>query len=220
MLHRAVTFFAIVCTLSNAEPRRLLQAQFPASPSAPAGTVPIGGGGAVTPVMTFPPVIAFIPTGAAGGAGGPLQKLTCKDPCVTSANCPSECAQITKTIESPPNSFTLECSAMGSCAGSEIMLDYPAGGVKKFVNSIKVGAPYALYGSLVTINNNQAQGIKVVTIECQTTLGQGNCAMASFVFNNAWFGDLKCDEYIGCGDGCTVTSGGQPPVSCDSVSTT
>jgi len=216
MLHRAVTFFAIVCTLSNAEPRRLLQAQFPASPVAPAGTVPIGGGAALPPVQTFPPIVAFIPTGAAGGAGGPLQKLTCKDPCVTSANCPSECARITKTIESPPNSFTLECSAMGACAGSTIMIDYPAGGVKKFVNSIKVSAPYALYGSSVTINNQQTQGIKVVTIECDT----GNCAGASFVFNNAWFGDLKCDEYIGCGAGCFVESGGMPPVPCDSVSTT
>lgn len=215
MLHRAVTFFAIVCTLSNAEPRRLLQAQFPASPAAPAGTVPIGGG-AVLPVQTLPPIVAFIPTFAAGGTGGPLQKLTCKDPCVTSANCPSECARITKTIESPPNSFTLECSAMGACAGSTIMIDYPAGGVKKFVNSIKVSAPYALYGSSVTINNRQTQGIKVVTIECDV----GNCAGASFVFINAWFGDLKCDEYIGCGAGCFVESGGMAPVPCDSVSTT
>merc|ERR1740123_260167 len=51
----------------------------------------------------MPPIVAFIPTGAAGGAGGPLQKFVCKDPCVTSANCPSECARITKTIESPNN---------------------------------------------------------------------------------------------------------------------
>merc|ERR1711972_740466 len=150
----------------------------------------MGGGGAVDviPVAPSPPVIVFIPTNAAGVGAEPLEKLTCDEPCVTSANCLSECAQMTRTIVSPPDSFVLECSEMGACSGSTITFDYPQSGVAKFVNSIKASAPYALYGSTVTINNEQTLGIKVITIECD----KGYCAGATFVFNNAYFGDLKC----------------------------
>jgi hypothetical protein len=122
----------------------------------------------------------------------------------------------TTSVDNPPNNMVMECSAAGSCAASTYEFNWAAGGVMKFFNSIKVGAPYALYGSTITLNNNQAQSIKLITVECST----GHCAGASFVLNNAYIGDLKCDEYIGCGAGCTVSVDGAPAVACDSVSTT
>jgi len=122
----------------------------------------------------------------------------------------------TEEVANPPNNFVMECSAAGACAASTYTFNWAAGGVVKYMNSIKVSALYALYGSTITLNNQQAQSIKLITVEC----GTGNCAGASFVLNNAYIGDLKCDEYIGCGTGCTVSVDGQPAVACDSVSTT
>merc|ERR1712212_969870 len=111
----------------------------------------------------------------------------------------------------------------GSCAKSQFTFEYPVGGMITQLDSIKVGAPYALYGSTVTFDNKQAEGVKVIAIEC----GQGNCAGATFVFNNADYGDIKCAEMIdgGCGPRCFVEiqgSGGNPAtsVTCDQVSTT
>merc|ERR1712129_621211 len=47
----------------------------------------------------------------------------------------------------------------------------------------------------------------------------GFCAGVSFNFIGGSYGDIKCEEYGGCGAGCTVCMGGvcQP---CDNVSTT
>jgi len=192
--------------------RRLLQA-FPAQPAAPAAqpAQPVNP----VPVQTQPPIWAVIPTAGPNG-GGPINKIQCPDPCMTSVNCPSTCAMTSQAVENPPNNFVMECGAAGSCAASTFDFTWAAGGVMKFMNSIKVGAPYALYGSTITLNNQQAQSIKLITIECST----GNCAGATFVLNNAYVGDLKCDEYIGCGSGCTISVDGAPAVTCDSVSTT
>jgi len=145
-----------------------------------------------------------------------MTKISCPDPCMTSVNCPSTCAMTDQTVTNPPNNFVMECSAPGACAAANYEFTWAAGGVMKFFNSIKVGSPYGLYGSTITLNNQQAQSIKLITVECST----GHCAGASFVLNNAYIGDLKCDEYIGCGSGCTVSVDGAPAVTCDSVSTT
>lgn len=214
MLKSIVSIVAIFGSMSEADSsRRLLQA-FPASPAQPAVPAPPAGGSMI-PVETMPPIIAIIPTAGPNG-GGPLTKLQCKDPCMTTVNCPSTCAQTTQTVENPSNNFVMECSAAGACAASTFNFNWGVGGVMKFFNSIKVGAPYGLYGSTVVLNNQQAQSIKLITVEC----GTGNCAGATFVLNNAYIGDLKCDEYIGCGSGCTVSVDGAPAVTCDSVSTT
>jgi len=121
-----------------------------------------------------------------------------------------------RTIENPPNSFTMECQAPGSCAQSQFTFTY-SGGMTKFLESIKAGAPYALYGSTFTIDNTaRGQGLTVRTIEC----GHQLCAGATFRFLNADYGDIKCDEYAGCGSGCTVIMPPDMPVPCDQVSTT
>ena len=41
-----------------------------------------------------------------------------------------------------------------------------------------------------------------------------------FGFLNADYGDIKCDEYKGCGAGCMVEMPPSAPVPCDQVSTT
>jgi len=215
MMKSIVSMIAIFGSMSEADSsRRLLQA-FPASPAQPAAPAPPSGGSMI-PAEPVPPIIAIIPTPGPGQAAGPLAKIQCKDPCMTSVNCPSTCAMSTETVQNPANNFVMECSAAGACAASQFTFEWVAGGVTKFFNSIKVGAPYALYGSTITLDNKQAQSIKLITVEC----GTGNCAGATFVLNNAYIGDLKCDEYIGCGTGCMVSVDGAPAVTCDSVSTT
>jgi len=216
MIKSLVSIIAVLGSLaSGSEVRRLLQA-FPAQPAEPSTpSTPGTGGGSGLPVQTMPPIINIIPT-FPGPNGGPITKIQCPDPCTTSVNCPSTCAMTTEVVENPPNNFVMECSAPGSCAASSYTFNWEAGGVTKYMNSIKVGSAYALYGSTITLQNFQAQSIKLITIECST----GHCAQASFVLHNVYIGDLKCDEYIGCGSGCTVAVDGAAPVSCDSVSTT
>lgn len=215
MIKSLVSIIAILVSISQADSTRRLLQQFPASPAEPAVPASPAPPAAVTPVQTMPPIINIIPTAGPNG-GGAIAKITCSDPCMTSVNCPSTCAMTTQTVDNPPNSFVMECSAAGACAASTYEFTWAAGGVRKFFNSIKVGAPYALYGSTITLNNQQALAIKLITIECKA----GNCAGATFVLNNAYIGDLKCDEYVGCGGGCTVSVDGAPAVTCDSVSTT
>ena len=168
----------------------------------------------VTPTEPAMP-IPIIPL-PQGPGGGPLLELNCGDPCLNTANCPSACAQTIKTIENPPSSFTMECTASGSCAASQFTFAY-SGGVTTHLESIKAGAPYALYGSTFTVDNT-ARGTNLVVraIEC----GNGLCAGAIFRFLNADYGDIKCDEYSGCGAGCMVEMPPDAPVPCDQVSTT
>merc|ERR1711972_1241411 len=90
-------------------------------------------------------------------------------------------------------------------------------GVTRYMDSIKVSAPYALYGSTITFDNlARGEGLTVRTVEC----GQQNCAGATFVFLNADYEDIKCEEYQGCGAGCMVSMPPDAPISCDLVSTT
>ena len=141
--------------------------------------------------------------------------LKCGLPCTDSANCPSTCAQTMRTIENPPNSFTMECSATGACAQSEFTFSY-TGGMTTYFEGIKAGAPYALYGSTFTFDNyGRGTNLVVRSIECGSEL----CAGATFRFLNADYGDIKCDEYSGCGVGCTVHIPPDAPVPCDQVST-
>eukprot|EP01083_Nonionella_stella_P312573 1118537_1 len=167
------------------------------------------GGSAVHIPTTVPGVT--IPANA-----GPPANVVCNIPC-SNTNCPAEsCAAKITNYENPSNSFTMSCTARGSCAGSQININYGANGAIKFLESLVFSAEYAVYGATITINNQQTQeNVKVRTIEC----GTGNCAGASFVFIGADYGDLKCEEYGGCGAGCTVT---QHDVvkPCDTVSTT
>jgi len=168
----------------------------------------------IVPVATMVPVITAPLTPLP-----PITEKICNLPCTTAANCPSTCAQRIESIESPANSFTMECTAIGSCAQSKFTIVYPPnplGAPITELDSIKVGAAFALYGSTVTIESRQADAVKVIAIEC----GPGNCAGAKFVFVNADYGDIKCNEvqYGGCGQGCLVEFNGDPAVSCDLVS--
>lgn len=184
-------------------------------PDFPAVTPPAAN--PVTPVTPTEPMmpIPIIPV-PAGPGSGPLLELNCGDPCVNTANCPSSCAQTIRTINNPPNSFTMECVASGACAASQFTFEY-SGGMTTYLEGIKAGAPYALYGSTFTVDNT-ARGTNLVvrTIEC----GHGLCAGATFRFLNADFGDITCDEYAGCGAGCMVEMPPDMPVPCDQVSTT
>jgi len=210
----ALTFYAALSSGDSA--RRLLQ-QFAAVTNAPGAGSGAGagtGGAAVVPVPT-PMVIQIIPPPPAPGSGTPLS-LVCDLPCQDTANCPSGCAQQVRTISNPGNSFTMECSNRGSCAASQYSFVYE-GGMTRYMDSIQVSAPYALYGSTVTIDNTaRGTGMTVRAIEC----GQQNCAGATFRFLNADFGDIKCEEYNGCGAGCMVEMPPDAPVPCDQVSTT
>ena len=110
-------------------------------------------------------------------------------PCTNTANCQSPCAMGEFMIAAP----NMDCSAAGSCAASTF-------NVQGGMNSIKFGTAYAAYGS--TFNFQRG---KVIAIEC----GTGFCAGVTFNFmGGADVSDLKCDEYQGCGAGCTFCQGG------------
>jgi len=196
------------------------QAQFPAvdpvAPVAPAAPVdPVAPAAPVVP--QGPVVIPIIPPPATPGSGTPLS-LVCGLECTSTANCPSTCAQTVRTIDAPGNSFTMECTGMGSCAASQYTFDYAsAGALTRYFEGIQVGAAYALYGSTITFDNSaRGGGLTVRTIDCGQTL----CAGATFRFLNADFGDITCEEYSGCGAGCMVEMPPDAPVACDLVSTT
>ena len=104
----------------------------------------------------------------------------------------------------------MECTAYGSCAHSQININ-TAGTQLREIDSIKISGDYAAYKATITGTNVG----KVKTIEC----GAGLCEGANFVFVNSDYGDLKCEEYRGCGVGCTMTQHGVK-VPCDQVSTT
>jgi len=208
----ALSFYAALSSGDSA--RRLLQAAFPAQTSPPAAGTG-GGGAAVIPAPAPASIIPIIPPPAAPGSGTPLS-LVCDLPCVDSANCPSGCAQQMRTISNPGNSFTMECTGRGSCAASQYTFVYD-GGMTRYMAGIQVGADYALYGSTITFDNTaRGGGLTVREIDC----GQKLCAGATFVFLNADFGDIKCEEYNGCGAGCMVEMPPDAPVPCDQVSTT
>jgi len=220
----ALSFYAALS--SGDSTRRLLQAQFPAvepPAPAPAAQVPApapgagAGGQSLFPVATEAPNgkgFAIIPPPPSPGSGTPLS-LVCDLPCTTTANCPSGCAQQMRTITNPGNSFTMECSVRGACAASQYTFAY-TGGNTRYMDSIQVSAPYALYGSTITIDNSgNGGGLTVRTIDC----GMQNCAGATFRFLNADYGDITCEEYNGCGAGCMVEMPPDAPISCDLVST-
>eukprot|EP01084_Bolivina_argentea_P075478 136832_1 len=54
---------------------------------------------------------------------GPPANVVCNTPC-SNTNCPSTCAATVTNIENPGNSFTMACTARGSCAGSQININY------------------------------------------------------------------------------------------------
>jgi len=153
-------------------------------------------------------------------AQGPPAPMVCNIPCQSGAPCTSPCAQKTGleaiNIENPTKSWSLSCSAQASCFGSEFNINYGPNGMTKFLDHITISSPFAAYGAHITINNQQtAESVKVIKIEC----GAGNCAGATFEFIGADFGDLKCEEYGGCGAGCQVIQHNNA-VNCDLVSTT
>jgi len=201
----ALTFLTLIGDL-NAQAPAIPAVQPPVpSPQTPT-TLPVPATTAVIPLIPPPQ----------GPGGGPLLELNCPDRCTDTANCPSTCAQTIRTIENPPTSFTMECVAVGACAQSDYTFAY-SGGMTTFMEGIKAGAPYALYGSTFTVDNSgRGTNLVVRAIEC----GNGLCAGATFRFLNADYGDIKCDEYDGCGAGCTVHMPPSAPVSCDQVSTT
>lgn len=124
MMKSLVSVLAILGSMSEADSVRRLLQQFPASPAQPAQP----GGGAMNPVpvQTMPPIINIIPTAGPGGAG-PKTKLTCKEHCTTSIDCPSTCAMTTESVSNPPNNFVMECSAAGACAASKFDFTWAAG---------------------------------------------------------------------------------------------
>jgi hypothetical protein len=217
MLKSLISAFALYATASGDDSRRLLQAAFPAvNPPAAAPANPAAPVAPAVPVTpTMPAIVPIIPPAPAPGSGTPLE-LNCGQPCINTANCPSLCAQQIRTIENPGNSFTMECVATGACAQSQFTFTY-TGGMTKYLEGITMGANYAAYGSTFTIDNTaRGQGLTVRTVDC----GGGLCAGATFRFLNADFGDIKCEEYVGCGAGCMVEMPPDAPVPCDQVSTT
>jgi len=159
--------------------------------------------------------VPIIPPAPSPGTGTPLE-IKCGDPCIDTAHCPSQCAQQIRNVMNPGNSFVMECVATGSCAQSHFTFTY-TGGMTKYLEGIVAGANYALYGSTITIDNTaRGQGLTVRSIEC----GGGLCSGATFEFLNADYGDIKCEEYVGCGAGCMVSMPPDAPVPCDQVSTT
>jgi len=210
MLKTLISGFALYSTVSG-------QAAFPAvDPPAVAPANPVAPVAPAIPVAPAPPaIVPIIPPAPSPGSGTP-GFLNCELPCTDTANCPSTCAQQIRTVENPGNSFTMECVAKGACAQSQFTFTY-TGGMTKYLESIKAGAPYAMYGSTFTIDNS-ARGTNLVvrTIEC----GGGLCSGATFRFLNADYGDIKCEEYVGCGAGCMVEMPPDAPVPCDQVSTT
>ena len=215
-----LTFYAALSSSGDAT-RRLIQAQFPAvePPVYPVAKKDVvincsGNCNIVTKKRASAPVIPVIPP-LVGPNSTPLS-LVCDLPCTDTANCPSDCAQQIRTISNPGNSFTMECSNRGACAASQYTFVYD-GGATRYMDSIKVSASYALYGSTITIDNTaRGEGLTVREIEC----GEQNCAGATFNFLNADYEDIKCDEYQGCGAGCMVSMPPDAPISCDLVSTT
>jgi len=136
------------------------------------------------------------------GGGSPGGGFTgmCNEPCTTTTACPSACAMGTFNV----GVFDMACSATGACAQSVFNVN---GGM----NSIKFEAANAGYGSTFNFN-----GGKIIAIEC----GAGLCGGVTFnIGASADVSDLKCDEYAGCGSGCTVIKGGQS-VDCYQVATT
>merc|ERR1711971_747846 len=100
-----------------------------------------------------------------------------------------------RTIEKPTNAFTMECVATGACVQFVFLFIF-IGRRSKYLESIKAGANYQMYGSTFTIDNTaRGQGLTVRSIEC----GGGLCAGATFRFLNSDYGDIKCEEYVGCG---------------------
>ena len=101
-------------------------------------------------------------------------------------------------VSSPPINvqFALECVPTGVLEFECIILDEDEGS-----KSTMAGAISALHESTITIDNS-ARGTNLVvrSIEC----GGGLCAGATFRILNADYGDIKYEEYIGCGDGCMV----------------
>jgi len=141
----------------------------------------------------------FVIPGAGGAVGGGFTGV-CNEPCYDATNCPSACAMGTYNVAVP----NMDCSMTGSCAASTFNVN---GGM----NSIKFGAQYAGYGSTFNLN-----GGKIIAVEC----GSGMCGGVTFnIGAGADISDLKCDEYAGCGSGCTVIQGGMP-VDCYQVATT
>jgi len=135
-----------------------------------------------------------------GGATGGGFTGICNEPCTDAANCKSACAMGTFNVAVP----NMDCTTIGSCAQSTFNVN---GGM----NSIKFGHQYAGYGSTFNFN-----GGKIIAIEC----GSGMCAGVTFnVGSGADISDLKCDEYQGCGSGCTVIQGGVSQ-DCYNVATT
>jgi len=216
MIKSIVSALSFYAALSNGDARRLLQAQFPAQTADPVAVAP------AEPLIPAPApamVIPIIPPPATPGSGTPLSLvcgLTCESGVPGSATCPSMCAQQMRTIQNPGNSFTMECTGRGACAQSQYTFAY-TGGNTRYMDSIQVGADYALYGSTITFDNTaRGTGLTVRTIDCGQTL----CAGATFRFLNADFGDITCEEYSGCGAGCMVEMPPDAPISCDLVSTT
>jgi len=135
-----------------------------------------------------------------GGAVGGGFTGICNEPCYDVNNCPSACAMGTYQVSTQ----NMDCSMIGSCAASVFNVN---GGM----NSIKFGHQYAAYGSTFNFN-----GGKIIAIEC----GAGMCSNVNFnIGAGADVSDLKCDEYAGCGSGCTVTQGGVTQ-DCYNVATT
>jgi len=222
MIKSIVSALSFYAAFSNGD-RRLLQAQFPAvdppaAPVAPATPVTPGANPVIPVVPTMPPATAIIPIipPPAGPSATPLS-MVCGLECTSTANCPSLCAQQIRVIDSPGNSFTMECTGAGSCAASQYTFNYAnAGALTRYFEGIQVGAAYALYGSTITFDNSlRGGGLTVRSIDC----GAGLCAGATFRFLNADFGDISCEEYGGCGAGCMVEMPPDAPVSCDLVST-
>lgn len=173
-----------------------------------------------------------LPDPAVVGQPASAPPLECNQPCTTTANCPSPCAQGVFNYV-PSNYWTAELTQPGAGAASTFNINFPCG--VTHMDSLKITAMYAAYGATFNFNNNciapglankanaaaePAEPVVVTEIVC----GPGNCAHTKFVFGpGVDYGDLKCDESIQCGVGCTVSfydHGALFETPCELVSTT
>eukprot|EP00484_Ammonia_sp_Unknown_P020347 CAMPEP_0197041632 /NCGR_PEP_ID=MMETSP1384-20130603/18160_1 /TAXON_ID=29189 /ORGANISM="Ammonia sp." /LENGTH=241 /DNA_ID=CAMNT_0042472601 /DNA_START=104 /DNA_END=829 /DNA_ORIENTATION=- len=171
----------------------------PTEPAVPAVTIP------ATPTEPAQPVTPGLPSFTLP----PLPDLVPAEvECVLAYNEVGSCAGQIKTIENPPYNFKFTCSAMGSCAQSEIILDYAPGGFTDRIEGVWFTESFAGYQSTVVIRNRQGGNVvNVERLECQ---GATSCEGLTIILENAALNDLDCAYPSYCNQ-CFIKEGPLDP---------
>eukprot|EP01084_Bolivina_argentea_P054247 99504_1 len=144
-----------------------------------------------------PMIPITIPTGAA------LQPILEKKCSIPYSNPPilGTCAQTISNVL-PAERFLLSCSDFGACAGSQITLNYPPGGIVQRIQGLWFTEMYSAKSAIITIVNQQPnQNIKIEQIQC---IGAYACVDTTFVFKGGIsVAEFKCTNEEYC-RGCEV----------------